>query len=466
MKTYEDLMECTSEQERAEFVEGACRDFASSPAHKVAETGEAYYNKHNVTIEQYKKFLYTLSGNKREDIFSSNYKLKTLFFRRLVTQQVQYLLGNGVALNDSEEKKKLGKSFDYKIQEAAKMAMTGGCAFGFWNYDHLEVFGYANTEQHAGFCPLYSEVNAELRAGIRFWRKKVGDTHVDKFTLYEEDGMTDYVKTGSDPIQQVSEKRGYITLTKSTEAEGTTETYENYGGRLPIVPLFANDTHESEIVGLRESIDCYDLVKSGLANDIDDTSGFFWVVKNSGGMDDVDLAQFIQRIKTARAASVSEDDQVEAHTLDVPTEARRTMLEILRADIYEDAQLLDVKTNLSAAAKTTQEIQAAYQAQDNKCNDFEYFIIEFCQRIMTLAGIPEDKQEITLIRDKVINQKEQTEMVMTAANYLSDETVLRHLPWLTPEEVEQNLDVKAERDLALLNAQNNEIDDEQEEDDE
>ena len=109
------------------------------------------------------------------------------------------------------------------------------------------------------------------------------------------------------------------------------------------------------------------------------------------------------------------------------------MLELLRKDIYEDFQALDVNT-LSASAKTTQEIKAAYQAQDNKCADFEYFIIKFCYRILELAGIDDDP---TFRWNRTLNETEQTNMVLTAANYLTDEAIIKHLPFLTPEEADE-----------------------------
>ena len=41
-------------------------------------------------------------------------------------------------------------------------------------------------------------------------------------------------------------------------------------------------------------------------------------------------------------------------------------------------------------------------------------------------------------------------MVMTAANYLDDETLLNHLPWLTPEEVQMILERRGEADMERL----------------
>lgn len=414
-----------------------------------AETGEAYYAKHNLTIEQFQKTLLTLSGRQVPDIFSSNYKLKSLFFRRLVTQIVQYVLGNGAKFSNEATKEKLGKDFDYQLQLAAKKAMAGGQAFGFWNYDHLEVFGFADTPSQAGFCPLYNEDNANLDAGIRYWSKQVGNELLCRYTLYEKEGITEYIKKGGDPVTLLENRKAYKqTVTKSKAGGVENITGENYIS-LPIIPLYANDLHTSELEGIREKIDCFDFVESGLANDIDDTAGFYWILKNTGGDENEDLAKFIQRMKTVRAAVVEggEGTNVEAHTLDLPHEARTKLLELLRRDIYEDFQALDI-TTLSANAKTAQEIQASYQAQDNKCADFEYMIIDFVQKVLEVAGIDD---EPTFTWNRVVNQLEQTQMVLQAADYLNAETVVKHLPFLTPEEQEAVIKDLATNSYNLFN---------------
>jgi len=450
MKTYQDLLNVGEDNGlRGKFCEEAIQEFTSSSDYQLAKVGEAYYAKHNLTIKNFQKLLYTVTGRQVQDIFSANYKLETLFFRRLVTQQVQYVLGNGVTLSSTKNKEKLGKDFDYKLQSIAKKAMAGGKAFGFWNFDHLEVFGYADTATDAGFCPLYSEKTAQLEAGIRFWYRYVGEKRILRCTLYEADGYTEFRKEADTPIYVLEEKRGYKRATTSTKANGVENvTDENYTA-LPIVPLYANDTHESELVGLRESIDCYDFIKSGLANDIDDTSGFFWVLKNTGGMEDTDLAKFVQRMKTVKATAVDgdEDVDVDAKTLDVPVEARKTMLEILRNDIYEDFQALDTRT-LSASAKTTQEIQSAYQSQDNKCADFEYYVIDFVQKILELAGINDNP---TFTWNRIVNQTEQVAMILQASQYLTDEAIIKHLPFLTPEEADAIIKARDAEDYNQFN---------------
>lgn len=448
MRTYQDLLKAgSSDRERGEFCKEAVDKFKLEPSYKEAEAGEAYYNKHNVTIENFKKFITTMSGRKVEDTFSANYKLKSLVFRRFITQITQYMLANGIKFKDQMNKEKLGKDFEFKVLQATKKAMTQGQSFGFWNLDHIEVFGYCETASQPGFCPLYCEETGKLMAGIRFWNRTIGDKKTFRCTLYEADGYTEFTKVGSEPIVITAAKRGYIRTVVATLAEGVQlETFSNYGP-LPIVPMYANDTHESELVGIRESIDCYDYIKSGFANDIDDTPGIYWAIKNAGGMDNADLAEFVQRMAILKAGVLEDGVDVEAHTLEVPVEARKTLLETLRADLYEDFQMLDVKT-LTASAKTTQEIQAAYQAQDNKCSELEYFLYDFLDGIFALAGIDD---EVTFTYNKIINVTEQTNMVLNAANYLSDEMVIKHLPFLTPEEIEEEIAKLETRNVEQFN---------------
>lgn len=433
MKTYQNLAAISEDEGKVKkFVFDVITEHKTSAAYKVASVAEKYYARKNVTIMAFQKMLYNMKGQAVPDMWSANYKLRTHFFRRFVTQQVQYVLSNGVTFQKKDTKDKLGKKFDTQIQKAAKKAMVDHVSFLFWNLDHVEVFCFADTPTDPGFVPLYDEDTGALRAGVRYWHV---DEKTTRATLYEENGYTEYVKKKGD-ISVVAEKRSYKKTVISTKADGVSgELNENYAA-FPIVPMYANDLHESELEGHRESIDCYDYIKSGLANDIDDTSGFYWVLKNSGGMDDVDIAKFIERMHTVRGAAL-EDEASEAtpHTLDVPTEAREKMLEILKADLYEDFQIINVEA-LSASAKTATEIRAAYQPMDDKCGDFEYFLIDAIQSVLALAGVDD---EPSFKWNRIANQTEETNMVMSAAAILGDELTLKKLPFLTPEEVEDRL---------------------------
>ena len=441
-KTYQDLTALgDNEKARMDFVAGLVREHTSSDGYTIAAAAEAYYAKRNLTIEKFQKFLYTANGQAYPDLFSANYKLKTLFFRRFIIQQVQYVLSNGVTFEQPGTKERLGGSFDNQLQKLAKKAMADGVAFGFWNADHLEVFAFADTPKEPGFAPLEDADDGSLKAGVRYWT--VGKTK--RYTLYELEGITEYIQRENEDMEMLAPRRPYRLTVRRDILGESVEAGENYPS-FPIIPIYANDLKQSELVGIRESIDCYDFIKSGLANVIDDTSAIYWVLKNSGGMDDTDIAQFLDRMRTLRAASVDEEGAAEAHTLEVPYQAREAMLNRLRGDLYEDFQLVDMEKVLTGNLTATA-IRMAYQSQDDKCGDFEYCIRDFISRLLDLLGIDD---EPSFQWNRIANQLEETQMVLSAASYLDDETVLRHMPWLTPEEVDETLRRRDAEDMTRL----------------
>ena len=431
MRTYQELVALgENEVERRAFVRAVVRDHKASAAYKTAEDAEEYYAKRNVTISRHVKMLRDLSGQAVPDRFGSDWRLKSLVFRRLVTQQVQFVLANGVSFQKDDTKDRLGKNFDRELARLVTKAMVDGVSFGFWNYDHLETFSFADTDIAPGFVPLMDQDTGVMHAGVRYW--SIADGKTERFTLYEPDGYTEMIKRAKEPdVQELKPKHAYVTTTRTTDVEGVVEEVGANWPSLPIIPLWANDLRASELDGVRDTIDCIDFIKSGLANEIDEASGFYWLLESTGGMDDADMRMFIERMKVVKAASLEDGVKATPHTLDIPIAARDSILNRLESDLYKDFQVLNV-SELSAAAKTATEIRAAYQPMEDKCGAFEYCIREFIERLLNMLGI-DDEPSFTW--NRIANMTEETNMVMTAAAHLDDETILRKLPWLTPEEV-------------------------------
>lgn len=428
MKTYEDFLELTSEEDIQEFVREAINDHKTSKMYREAAVAYDYYRKRNVTITRYQKLLYTMSGEAVPDNFSANYKFINAFFPIFVKQEAHHLLGEGVTFNEDTTKEKLGGDrFDSVLIKAGLSALWGGVSFGFFNLDHVDIFNILE------FVPLIGEEDGGLHAGIRFWQ--IADNKPLRATLYQEDGYTEYIWRDSECFV-LAEKRPYKQIVAVSEVDGTEiidgENYPSF----PIVPLWGNDEHQSELTGLREKIDGYDLIQSGLANDLDDMSQIYWVLENAGGMDDVDLARFIERLKTVKAATMEDDGaRAEAHTIEVPYQARMTALADLRDSLYRDAMALDTD-KISAGNVTATAIQASYENLTLKCDGFEDCIFDFIHGLLKLIGVEDSP---TFKRSKIINMNEDTQMILSAAQYLDDETILKHLPFLNIDEVDEIL---------------------------
>lgn len=428
MYTYQDYLEIDRDNEKAvmDFVKAVIEDHKNSDLYKTAVIADDYDRHINTTITQYQKLLYTITGKAVPDNYSSNFKLASRFFNRFIVQETQYLLGNGVTWQNDSTGEKLGEDFDNKLQEAGREALKGAVSFGFFNKDHLDVFSVNE------YAPLYDEENGALMAGVRFWQ--IDDTKPLRATFYEIDGYTEYIwtarKTLSDNWQIIDTgkgkqpKKAYIQKYRQSDADGL-EIYdgENYPA-FPIVPLWGNPHHQSELVGLREQIDCYDLIKSGFANTVDEGSIIYWLIQNAGGMDDIDLVKFVERVKTLHAAAVDEGQTAEPHTIEPPYQSREVLLEKLRSDLYDDAMALDTK-NIASGAVTATQIKAAYEPLNSKTDQFEFCVLEFLRDILALAGITDENPTFT--RSVIVNTSEEIGLVLQATSSLDEEYVTKKI---------------------------------------
>ena len=344
------------------------------------------------------RLIFSTIGTPIEDFTASNNKLASNFFKRLNTQRCTYSLGNGISFNDSKTKDTLGLDFDTKMWDLGYKALIHGVCYGFWNLTGLYVF--PATE----FVPLWDEEDGQLKAGIRFWQ--LDSTKPMIAVLYEIDGYTKFRAESGGKFEAVEEKRAYKTKISYTDA-GDEEVVgtENYSA-LPVIPMWGSKLHQSTLVGMKASIDSFDLIRSGFANDLTDCSEIYWLIENCGGMTDEDLSRFRDKLKIMHIAEVDGDAGAKAtpYTQDVPYAARQTYLDMIRAGIYEDFGGLDVHT--IAAGATNDHIDAAYQPLDE---------------------------------NRISNEMEQTQMVLSAAQFLDDETILNKLPFVTVDEIEKIL---------------------------
>lgn len=421
MKTYQDLLAIgENETRRKEFVRALINEHKTTKDYKIAKDAYEYFCHRNVTISNYQKMLTTVEGAHIIDTMSSNYKMASNHLYRFITQEVQYLLGNGISWNSDGTEDALGYgkwSIDRQVQDAATKALWGKVAFGFYDNDHVEVFSYLE------FVPLFDEQDGSMKAGVRFWQIDEGKPL--RATLYEMDGFTKYVwNTDEDAPTEDEPKRGYIQKIASTEADGDIVYDEQNYPTFPIIPLWANSEHQSTLVGIREQIDCYDLIKSGFANTVDEASIVYWTLQNAGGMDDVDLSRFIKQMRELHATVVDVDGaNAESHTIDVPWEAREKLLDRLSKDLYRDAMALDTE-NIANGAVTATQIVAAYENLNAKCDKFEYQVLDFLEGIMAVAGVDDDP---TFTRSMIVNQTETVSVLLQAGQFLSQDYIARKL---------------------------------------
>ena len=443
MKTYQDWLEVAvqSDRQRMAFVKQLITEHKNSPLYRQAIDGENYFAGQNTTIKRYEKILFNASGQAIPDYFSANHKVASRFFYRDVLQANSVLLGNGITWSNGIGGEALGGDFDRKIIKAGRNAQIGGVCFGFYNNGNVEI--YKITE----FAPLYDEEDGALKAGVRFWQ--VDGQKPLRATLFEMDGFTEYMWDKDHPEGMIkTAKRPYVIVKQTSEAFGD-EIYEfrNYP-TFPVVPCWANERKQSELLPIRATIDAYDLINSGYCNTIDDTSIVYWAITNGGGMDDADLVQFLDKMRKLHASQTDGDQSVTPVTVDVPYEPREAILDRLEKQLYKDAMALNVY-DLASGAVTATQIEASYEPLNEKLDAFEAEISDFIHRLLAVAGVEDDP---TYTRSMIVNKSEEITSIVNSALYLDDTYVTEKVMTILgdKDKVQDVLDEKARIDVQRM----------------
>lgn len=418
MITYQDLLAVgDGEQNRIDFVYKVINDWQTTEIYKRASEARAYYASDDVAILKFQKFLTKVTGEQIPDLWSANYKITSNFLERFITQKVQTLLGNGVTWNNEETANKLGndkKPFDSQLKELGENASIDSVSFGFFDVDHVNVFEVRE------FAPLFDEEDGAMKAGVRFWQ--IDAEKPLRAVLYELDGYTEYIwrkNSGEKANGEIFKpKTAYKKQVREAPIGGAEiYNYMNYP-EFPIVPFWNNKHRQSDFkAAIKTKIDAYDMIYSGFANNVDEASYIYWTLQNAGGMDDIDIQEFVDRLKELHAVAVDDNVTATPSSIQAPFEARETLLTRLERDLYRDAMAVD-ESNVSSGAVTATEIKAAYEPLLRKVDAFEYSAIQFVKGILAVAGI-DDKPTFT--RSVTINTGEELQNVLSAAVLLPPE---------------------------------------------
>ena len=388
-------------------------------------------------------------------------RVPSSFLRRFVCQQNQYLLGNGVTLKDAEAKQRLGRGFDVKMQQLGESALLHGVSYGYWNLDHLEPISAA-VDLDSGCVGLLDEVTGEIGTAIQFWR--VSSTRPLYMRIFEPDGVT-VVNFHRDQYHEVQAKREYRLHVRRDALGETVTGGENYG-MLPVIPLYANDEHQSELTpSIRAKIDMYDRIMSDFGDNLDRANDVYWVLNNFGGSVDQAL-QVVQEINELKVAmSVSDGtstSSAEPHTIEVPYAARQTALTLLEKALYSDFMALSMD-ELTGGSLTNVAIQAAMTNLNLKCDHYEWQCLDFVQRVLRLIGV--ETEEIAFKRRQIANQSETVQDIYIMRSDIDRETALKLNPYISQDDIPgilEALDAEEVSGLPDMKALQKEIDRQQE----
>ena len=354
--------------------------------------------------------------SRTEDVVGN--RISSGFLFRFVTQQVQFLLGNGVQLASPALKARLGTDFDRQLARLGERALLHGVCWGLWHGDSLELIEAAR-DPLSGFLPLPDELTGQVLGGVQFWQ--LSPTRPLCLRLIEPRGLSLWRQEGDGAPVSVSPVRPWR---------------QSLPGEPPLVPLWANEEHRSEFTpAIKSKIDAYDRILSDFADNLDRANDVYWVLNNFGGTSD-DIAEMLAEISRVKAVANLSDGSgtsatAEPHTIQVPFEARQAALRLLERALYRDWMALDT-SELTGGSLTNVAIRAATAGLQLKANRFEWQCFHFVRSLLRLMGM--DSDAIRFQREDIANQSEIVRDIERMRPDIDRATALRLNPYLQPEE--------------------------------
>lgn len=459
--TYQDWLATARDGDEARRI---VQNYRSSAFFKAALEANRYFDGENPTLDD--KYLLRIQTHEAVDAEGMTVRraeqhrvvgnrVSSSFLRRFICQENQYLLGNGVTLESAEQKKRLGFGFDKVLQQIGENALLHGVSYGYWNLDHVEPLNAA-VDPLSGCVALLDEMTGAIGTAIHFWQ--LSGKRPLYMRVFEPDGVTLY-RDFDGKTEIVQPKRAYK-LSVLRDALGETVVGgENYN-MLPVIPLYANDEHKSELTpSIRVKIDLYDHILSDFGDNLERANDVYWVLNNFGGSTDqaVQVIEEIQKLKVAMSVSDgTTTSNAEPHTIEVPYSARQTALNLLEKALYSDAMALSMD-ELTGGSLTNVAIMAATTNLNLKCDHYEWQVFRFVQQVLALIGV--NTEEITFQRQQITNKSETVQDIYAMRADIDRETALKLNPYISQDDIPGILDaldaeeVSGARDMTALQEQ-------------
>lgn len=392
-------------------------------------------------------------GDNADPLRDADNRISHNFHQILVDEKVAYMFTYPVLFDldgnkELNEKVKdiLGSDFERKVKNIAIEASNCGLAWLHYWIDETDSknkkFKYekVNSEE---ILPIYSNgLERNLEALIRVY------TCMEEMEGTVEDEAFTYIEYWTESTMDRYKFQG-ISYTGSHMDE---EHIDHTLGEVPFIEFDNNLIKKSDLARYKKQIDLYDKVKSGYANDLEDIQQVIYILENYGGQN---LAEFTSDLKRYKAIKTETDSSgssggVKTLQIEIPVEARKVILEILKKEIYEFGQGLqqDVENvgNASGVA-----LKFFYRKLELKSGlmetEFRTSFNTFIRAILRFLDNNEDvKIQQTYTRNMISNDYENAQIAQISVGVIPNKLILRNHPWVEdPDEAEKQIQEEKEQ---------------------
>lgn len=198
--------------------------------------------------------------------------------------------------------------------------------------------------------------------------------------------------------------------------------YRHGWGEVPFIPFFNNNVHTDDLKNIKKLVDVYDKVYSGFINDLDDVQEIILVLSGYGG---TELNGFLQDLKKYKTIKLDEDEGnagVSTLSIEIPIEARKTVLDITRRAIFEQGQGFDPQPE-SFGNQSGEALKFMYSLLEMKAGlmetEFRTGFAKLVRAMCRFCNIPCAAINQTWTRTRIKNDTELSEICKNSVGIVS-----------------------------------------------
>lgn len=366
-------------------------------------------------------------------------------FHQLITdEKTAYMFTNPVLFDIGDKKQNqkikevLGDDFKSESAYLCTNATNNKVAWlHYWIEDGQFLYSVVETEQ---CLPIFNgKLKKKLIGFYRYYPilEENENGTIKEFVIFEywDDKHCEQYKF-----------RGNLSGTGLTYLSAEYNEFDHDLEEVPFIEFKNNRNMISDLKKYKDLIDIYDKVMSGYANDLEDIQQLIYILENYGGENLKEFLGELKRyktIKTETGADGKTSGGLRTLSIEIPVEARNSILEILKKQIYESGQALQ-QDNEDFGNASGVALKFFYRKLELKAGltqiEFEKGFAKLVRVIMKFLKVTDWKTKPitqTWTRNMISNDLENAQIAneSKANETISDETIAKNHPWVeNPEE--------------------------------
>lgn len=424
--------------------------------------GDAYYSgKHDILHR--KRTAIGQDGKLQNVENLTNNKVIDNQYAKMVDQKTNYLLGRPITFDCENKtysdllKKRFNAAFQRTMKYIGEDALNGGLG---WLFVYYNANGELSFRRFPAFqiLPFWADDDhtiLDAAARVYLQEKWDGDTKttIERVEIFKHDGIYRYILDGDMLIPDVEfgEYEPYLTVQGKDGPESYTWNH------FPLIPFKYNKQETPLIMRVKSLQDGINTILSDFQNGMEQTPhNTILILKNYDGEN---LGTFRHNLTTYSAVKIQGDGGVETLKIDVNAENYKSILEVFKKAIIENARGFDAKDDRMGGSPNQMNIQSMYSDIDLDANGmeiefqaaFEQLLWFVNQDMITKGEGNFENETVTVIfnRDMILNENDIIDSCAKSMGILSTETIIGQHPWTVDVEKELKR-LRKEKEEAMM----------------